>query len=324
MAIKTLREGITEAIREEMIADENVIVMGCDVALRGNPFSITKGLLAEFGPNRMIDTPISEHSFTGIGIGAAIAGLRPLVEILYNDWITLPLDQIVNTAAKSRYMFGGMVNVPIVIRCPFGVGGGVAAQHSQSFESWFNHIPGLKVICPSTPYDVKGLLKSAIRDDNPVVFLEHKRCYQLKGEIPDEEYTVPIGKAAVRREGKDVTVVTYSLMTYKSEEAADELAKEGISVEVIDLRTILPLDYDTVMSSIEKTNRVVVVHEAVTRGGIGGDIIAEICKRGFDLLEAPPLRVGAPAVPVPYNSGLEALTQPRTQDIVDVIRKVLE
>ncbi len=324
MAKITLREAITAAMREELTRDENVIIMGCDVALRGNPFGISKGLLKEFGPKRVIDTPISEASFTGLGIGAAISGLRPLVEILYNDWITLPMDQIVNIAAKTSYMFGGQAKVPVVIRSPFGVGGGVAAQHSQNHEAWLAAVPGLKVCVPSTPYDVKGLLKSAIRDDNPVIFFEHKRCYQIKGEVPDEDYTIPFGKASVKREGKDVTIVTYSYMSYVSEEAAKELEKEGISVEIVDLRTILPVDYDTVIESIAKTNRVVVVTEACERGSITGEIIAEICKRGFDLLDAPPLRVGSLNVPVPYNRHLEALCAPNKDTIIAAIRKVLE
>jgi len=324
MAIITLREAITSTMREEMTRDENVIIMGCDVALRGNPFGISKGLLKEFGPKRVIDTPISEASFTGLGIGAAIAGLRPLVEILYNDWITLPMDQIINIAAKISFMFGGQAKVPVVIRSPFGLGGGVAAQHSQNHEAWFIGVPGLKVCAPSTPYDVKGLLKTAIRDDNPVVFFEHKRCYQLKGEVPEEDYTIPFGKAAVKREGSDVTIVTYSHMAYVSEEAAKELEKEGISVEIVDLRTLLPIDYDTVVESIAKTGRVVVVHEACERGGVAGEVIAEICKRGFDLLDAPPLRVGSLNVPVPFARNLEPLCPPNKDRIIEAIRKVLE
>ncbi|MFZ5974065.1 MAG: alpha-ketoacid dehydrogenase subunit beta, partial [Bacillota bacterium] len=240
------------------------------------------------------------------------------------DWITLPMDQIVNTAAKTSFMFGGQAKVPVVIRSPFGVGGGVAAQHSQNHEAWFIGVPGLKVCAPSTPYDVKGLLKSAIRDDNPVIFFEHKRCYQIRGEVPDGDYTVPIGKAAVRREGKDVTIVTYSYMTYVSEEAANELEKEGISVEIVDLRTLLPMDMDTVMESIAKTNRVIAVTEACERGSVTGEIIAEICKRGFDLLDAPPLRVGSLNVPIAYNRTLEALCPPNKDTIIAAVRKVLE
>ena len=225
MAIITLRESITQAMREELARDENVFIMGCDVGLRGNPFGITKGLMKEFGERRVIDTPISEAAFTGLGVGAAIVGMRPLVEILYADFLTLAMDNIVNTAAKTSYMFGGQANVPIVIRAPFGVGGGVAAQHSQNNENWFVHVPGLKVITPSTPYDMKGMLKSASRYTSPVNCFDHKRNYSIKVEGSEGEYTIPLGKAAIRREGKDVTIVTYSYMTYVSEEAAKELLK---------------------------------------------------------------------------------------------------
>ncbi|WP_414733669.1 alpha-ketoacid dehydrogenase subunit beta [Acetobacterium carbinolicum] len=324
MAIITLRESITQAMREEMIRDENVFIMGCDVGLRGNPFGITKGLMKEFGERRVLDTPISEAGFTGLGVGAAIAGMRPLVEILYDDWITLPMDTIVNTAAKTSYMFGGQASVPIVIRAPFGVGGGVAAQHSQNNENWFVHVPGLKVITPSTPYDMKGLLKSAIRDNNPVLCFEHKRNYSLKGEVPDGEYLIPIGKACVRKEGKDCTIVTYSYMTYVAEEAAKDLEKEGISCEIIDLRSLLPLDYDTVMESVAKTSRVVVVTEAPLRGSITGEIVGEIIARGFDLLDAPPERVGSRNSPVPYNEALEALCTPKKEDIAEAVRKTFK
>lgn len=324
MAIKTVLEVLNEAMKEEMIRDETVIIMGCDVAVRGNPFGVTKGLLQEFGEKRVIDTPISESAFTGAGIGAAATGLRPIVEILYSDWITLATDQIVNMAAKMRYMFGGKVNMPLVIRAPFGAGGGNAAQHSQSLEAWFNHIPGLKVVAPITPYDAKGLLKTAIRDDNPVIFFEHKRYYQLKGEVPDEEYTVPFGQAVIRCEGSDVTIVSYSMMAIKAEQAAKELVKEGIYCEVIDLRSLLPLDYEKVMESLKKTNRIVLVQEANLRGGLVGDIVAEIIDRGFDLLDSPPVRVGGLNVPMPYNMGLENEVIPNVEKIKNAVYKVLE
>jgi pyruvate/2-oxoglutarate/acetoin dehydrogenase E1 component len=319
----TVRQALNDAIREEMEIDPTVIIMGCDIAVRGGPFGVTLGLLDQFGPKRVKDTPISEPGFTGAGVGAAATGLRPIVEILYSDWLTLCTDQIVNMAAKMRYMFGGKVNMPLVIRAPFGAGGGVAAQHSQSFEAWFNHIPGLKVVAPITPYDVKGMLKAAIRDDNPVMFFEHKRSYQMKGEVPEGDYIVPFGKAAIRREGSDVTIVSYSMMSIRAQNAADELAKQGISCEVIDLRSILPLDYETVMNSIAKTNRVVVCQEANLRGGLAGDIVAEIIDRGFDLLDAPPVRVGAPNVPMPYNSGLEAICIPNEENIKAAVLKVM-
>lgn len=319
----TVRQALNDAMREEMRRDNTVIVMGCDVAVRGGPFGITKDLLGEFGPKRVIDTPISEAAFTGAGVGAAATGLRPVVEILYSDWITLAMDQLVNMAAKMRYMFGGKVNVPLVVRAPFGAGGGVAAQHSQSFENWFNHVPGLKVVAPITPYDVKGMLKAAIRDDNPVVFFEHKRSYQMKGEVPEEDYIVAFGKAVVRRPGTDATIVSYSMMSIKAQQAAEELAQEGISCEVIDLRSILPLDYETVMESVAKTNRVVVTQEANLRGGLAGDIVAEIIDRGFHLLDAPPIRVGGLNVPMPYNMGLENYVIPSVEKIKEAVRKAL-
>jgi len=324
VSIITVREALHDAMQEEMHRDPTVIVMGCDVAVRGNPFGVTKGLLKDFGPKRVVDTPISESTFTGMGVGAAATGLRPIVEILYSDWLTLAMDQIVNMAAKMRYMFGGRVNMPLVVRAPFGAGGGNAAQHSQSFENWFNHVPGVKVCAPITPYDIKGMLKSAIRDDNPVIFFEHKRSYQMKGEVPSEDYTVPIGKAAVRREGTDVTIVAYSMMSLKAIEAAEELERQGISCEVIDLRTILPCDYDTVMTSIEKTSRVVVVQEANLRGGFASDIIAEIVDRGFYLLDAQPIRVGGLNVPMPYNMKLENHVIPNTKSIIDAVKRVMQ
>lgn len=324
MSVKTVREALNEAIREEMLADDKVFVMGCDVGVKGNPFGVTMGLANEFGLDRLIDVPISENSFTGVGAGAAATGMRPIVEIMFCDWITLAMDQIVNTIAKMRYMFGGKVEMPLVIRVPMGAGGGQAAQHSQCLEAWVNHIPGLKVVAPYEPADCKGLLKAAIRDNNPVIYFEHKRTYATKGEIPeDDNYLVEIGKAKVRREGTDVTLVTYSAMVKTCDIAAKRLEEEGISCEVIDLRTLLPLDYDTVIASIEKTSRVVIVHEAAIRGGLGGDIVAEINERAFDMLDAPPLRVGALNIPVPYNAALEAATLPDAENVMDAVRKVM-
>jgi len=320
----TIRECLNEAISQEMQKDDTVVLMGCDVAVRGNPFGVTRGLLQKFGAKRIMDTPISEAGFTGMGIGAAAMGLRPIVEILYSDWITLAMDQIVNMAAKMRYMFGGNIELPMVIRAPFGAGGGCAAQHSQSFEAWFNHIPGLKVVCPISPHDVKGMLITAIRDNNPVIFFEHKRAYQMKGEVPEEPYTVPIGEAVVRRPGKDVTIVAYSLMAIRAMEVAEELAQEEIDCEVIDLRSVLPLDYQTVMNSVAKTNRVVVVQEANLRGGLASDIVAEIIDRGFDLLDSPPVRVGGLNVPMPYNVGLENKVIPNKDTIKEAVFKTLQ
>jgi pyruvate/2-oxoglutarate/acetoin dehydrogenase E1 component len=319
----TVREAIHDAIQEEMRRDPTVMMLGCDIGLRGNPFGITKGLMAEFGEKRVRDTPISEASFIGAGIGAAAAGLRPIVEVLFSDWITLGMDQIVNMAAKMRYMFGGKINLPLVIRAPFGAGGGNAAQHSQSLEAWFNHVPGLKVVAPIFPADVKGLLKASVRDDNPVVFFEHKRAYQLKGEVPGGDHVVALGSAVVRREGTDVTVIGYSNVILAALKVAEQLSAENISVEIIDLRTILPLDYETVMTSVAKTNRCVVVHEATLRGGMASDIVAEIVDRGFDLLDAPPVRVGGLNVPMPYNRGLEGMVIPNEARIREGIMKAL-
>jgi pyruvate dehydrogenase E1 component beta subunit len=319
-----VRQAINHAIREEMRRDDTVIILGCDVGLRGGSFAVTMDLQKEFGDWRVRDTPISEAGFTGLGIGAAATGLRPIVEILYSDWITLAMDQIVNTAAKKRYMFGGKINMPLTIRAPFGSGGGQAAQHSQSFEAWFNHVPGLKIVAPIFPKDVKGLLKTAIRDDNPVLFFEHKRSYTLEGEVPPNDYTIPLGQAKVQRQGTDVTIVTYSMMVIKSLNVAEELSKEGIQCEVIDLRSLLPLDYDTILKSLKKTNRIVVAHEANLRGGMASDIIAEICDRSFDLLDAPPVRIGGLNVPMPFNKELENTVIPNEEKIKNAVYKVLE
>ena len=324
MSVKTVREALNEALAEEMARDERVFVMGCDVGVKGNPFGVTLDLGKRFGFDRVIDTPISEPAFTGVGIGAAMTGMRPVVEIMFCDWVTLAMDQIVNMAAKMRYMLGGKVKVPMVIRIPMGAGGGQAAQHSQSLESWFNHVPGLKIVAPYTPADCKGLLKAAIRDDNVVLFFENKRAYAVKGEVPDDEdYTLEIGKAEIKRAGGDVTLVTYSSMVEVCMSAAKRLETESVSCEVIDLRSLLPLDYDTIIKSLEKTGRVVVVHEAAKRGGIGSDIVAELNERAFDILDAPPLRVGALNIPVPYNSALEAAVLPQEEDVIAAVRRSL-
>jgi pyruvate dehydrogenase E1 component beta subunit len=319
----TVKQALNEAMREEMQRDETVIIMGCDVGIRGNPFGVTKGLYDEFGPERVRDTPISEAAFVGTCLGAAATGLRPIAEILYSDWITLAMDQIVNQIAKIRYMFGGAIEVPLVIRAPVGAGGGQAAQHSQSFESWFSHIPGLQVVMPIAPSDVKGLLKTAIRSDNPVLFFEHKRGYEIQGEVPDLEHTIPIGRATVKREGRDVTIVAISIMVYKALAAAAELSKSGIECEIIDPRTIYPMDYDTILASLEKTNRLVVVHESNRRSGIGGEIVSQLVEKGFDLLDAPPVIVAGRDVPMPYNRTLEALVIPNEQEIESAVHTVM-
>lgn len=321
--VVTVKQALNEAMREEMRRDETVIIMGCDVGIRGNPFGVTKGLHEEFGPERVWDTPISEAAIVGTCLGAAATGLRPIAEILYSDWITLAMDQIVNQVAKIRYMFGGAIEVPLVIRAPVGAGGGQAAQHSQSFESWFSHVPGLQVVMPITPYDVKGLLKTAIRSNNPVLFFEHKRGYEIQEEVPDGEYTIPIGKANVRRRGRDVTIVAISIMVYKALTIAGELSKEGIECEIIDPRTIYPMDYDTILASLEKTNRLVVAHESNRRSGVGAEIVSQLVERGFDLFDAPPVIVAGLDVPMPYNRTLEAMVIPSEQKIKDAVYTVM-
>ena len=320
----TVREALNLAMDQEMARDRRVIIMGCDVGIKGNPFGVTLGLAKKYGLDRVIDTPISEPAFTGMGVGAAATGMRPIVEIMFCDWITLASDQIINMAAKMRYMFGGKVEMPLVIRVPMGAGGGQAAQHSQSLEAWFNHIPGLKIVAPYYPDDCKGLLKAAIRDNNPVLFFENKRTYSVRDEVnEDADYIVPIGKARVVREGNRVTLVTWSSMVKVCLDAAEELAKEGIECEVIDLRSLLPLDYDTVIASLNKTGRIAVVHEAAKRGGLGSDIIAEINERAFDMLDAPPLRVGALNVPIPYNETLENTVLPDKGRVKQAVYKLM-
>ena len=313
---------ITEALSEEMARDEDVFIIGEDVGGPGGAFSATKGLLETFGDRRVKDTPISESAIVGLAIGAAISGLRPVAEIMFADFLAVCMDQIVNQMAKTRYMFGGMYTMPVVIRTPCGGGLNAGPQHSQCLESWFAHVPGLKVVMPSTPYDVKGLLKSAIRDDNPVLFFENKALYAVKGEIPDGEYLVPIGKADVKRSGKDVTVVAASRMVHQALEAAKVLSGEGIDTEVIDLRTISPLDKETIFQSVEKTSRLVIAHEAVKAFGIGAEIAAMVCEEMIDRLDAPVARIGAPFVPTPFN--LENLYLPNAGDVAAAVRKVTE
>ncbi len=313
---------ITEALSEEMTRDENVFIIGEDVGGPGGAFSATKDLLEKFGERRVKDTPISESAIVGLAIGAAAQGLRPVAEIMFMDFLTVCMDQIVNQMAKMRYMFGGIYKLPVVIRAPCGGGLNAGPQHSQCLESWFAHVPGLKVVMPATPYDVKGLLKASIRDDNPVLFIENKALYALKGEIPEEEYLVPIGKADVKREGKDVTIVATSRMVHQALEAAKVLSNEGIDVEVIDLRTINPLDKETIFESVEKTSKLVIAHEAVKAFGIGAEIAAMVCEEMIDCLDAPVLRVGAPFVPVPFN--LEKFYLPNSEDVIKAVKKVME
>jgi pyruvate dehydrogenase E1 component beta subunit len=319
MAELMYREALNRALSEEMRRDPTVFHMGEGIAERGGSFKVTEGLLKEFGPERVFDTPIAEASFTGAAVGAAAVGARPVVEVLFVDFTLLAMDQLVNQAAKFNFMSGGRGRVPMVVRTQGGAGNGLAAQHSQSLEALFFHIPGLRVVMPSTPYDAKGLLKSAIRDDHPVIFIEHKLLYMTKGEVPDQEYLIPLGKADVKRAGTDVTLVTYSYMTLKCLEAAAALEGEGVSVEVVDLRTLSPLDLETVLGSVRKTGRAVVVHEACKRGGVGGDIAATIMEEAYDSLDGPVLRVAGKNTPIPYNLALEKASVPSVEEIVEAV-----
>ena len=315
----TIKQALNEAMREEMRRDPTIIILGCDVGIRGNAFAVTKGIYEEFGAGRVLDTPISEAAIVGTSLGAAATGLRPIAEILFSDWITIGMDQLVNQIAKIRYMFGGKINVPLVIRAPVGAGGGQAAQHSQSFEAWFSHVPGLQVVMPITPYDVKGLLKTAIRADDPILFFEHKRGYEIRGEVPDGDYTIPLGQAVVAREGGDVTIVAISIMRHKAMSVANELSALGIECEIIDLRTIYPFDHDTVLRSLAKTGRLVVTHESTRRSGIGAEIVSQVMERGFDLLHARPVIVAGLNVPMPYSRPLEAMVIPSEDRLKEAI-----
>ncbi len=317
-------EALNEALHQEMARDPDVIVMGEDVAETGGIFGVTKGLVEGFGPDRVRDTPISEATFVGCGVGAAIAGLRPVVEIQIFDFVTLTMDMLVNQAAKFRFMLGGKPTVPLVVRGPQGGGIRLAAQHSQSLEAWFTHVPGLVVVAPSTPYDAKGLLVAAIRDDNPVIFLEQKLLYlEPGGPVPEALYAIPIGKADVKRQGTDVTVVATSAMVPRARAAASQLARDGISLEVVDPRTLRPLDEDCILASVRKTNRLVVVHEGWKRGGFGAEVAAMVIENAFDYLDAPIVRLGAPDAPMPYNDKLERYAIPSQDRIADAVRALL-
>ncbi len=318
-------EALNEALHQEMARDDSVFVMGEDVGDTGGIFTVTKGLIDEFGEERVRDTPISEATFVGCGVGAAIAGMRPVVEIQIFDFVALTMDMLVNQAAKFRYMLGGGPTVPLVVRGPQGGGIRMAAQHSQSLEAWFTHVPGLVVLAPSTPYDAKGLLVSAIRDDNPVIFLETKLSYVgAGGPVPEELYAIPIGKADVKRAGADVTVLATMAMVPRALTAATQLAREGIDVEVIDPRTLRPLDEEAILASVRKTNRLVIVHEAWTKGGFGAEVSAMVVEKAFDYLDAPIQRVGAKDVPMPYNDGLEVEVIPSIERIANAIRDIVK
>ena len=320
----TYREAIHDAMVEEMRRDETVFLMGEDIGTYGGAFGVSAGMLAEFGPERVRETPISELAIVGAAAGAAMVGMKPIAEMMFMDFVLLALEPLANQAAKARFMFGGKATVPMVLRLPGGSGTGAAAQHSQSLESILMHIPGIKVVAPSTAYDAKGLLISAIRDPNPVCFVEHKLLYKVKGEVPTEEYSIPLGVAEIKHEGSDLTIVTSGIMVQKSLAVAKKLEAEGISVEVVDPRTLQPLDTETIIKSVMKTGRLLVVHEAVKTGGWAGEVIASVSESpAFDYLDAPMRRLAGKDVPIPYNRNLEAAAVPQEADIEAEIRAIL-
>jgi len=324
MPEKTYRDALKEGLREEMLRDERVFLMGEDIGRNwGGAFKVTKGLAEEFGDDRVRDTPISENAIAGAALGAAITGMIPVAEIMFGDLITLAMDQVCNQAAKMRYMFGGQTSVPLVLRSVFGGGKNLASHHSQSLEAWFMHTPGLKVAVPSFAYDVKGLIKTAIRDPDPIMFFEHKLVYDRKEEVPDEEYLIPFGKARVHREGDDVTIWGTFLMVHKAIEAADELAKQGISAEVIDPRTLVPLDKKTLIDSVKKTGRLVLVTEETKTGATTAEIAAIVQEEAFDWLDAPIKRVNAPDTPVPFSPPLEQVFIPDKDRIISAVREIV-
>jgi len=320
----TYAEAIREALQQEMRRDKNIFLIGEDLGIYGGAFGVTYGMLNEFGEERVRDTPISELAIVGTSLGAAITGMRPVAEIMFMDFITLAMEQIVNQAAKIKYMFGGKAKVPMVIRTPAGSGTGAAAQHSQSLEAWFTHVPGLKVVMPSTPYDAKGLLISSIRDDNPVIFIEHKLLYKTIGEVPEEEYEIPLGVADIKRKGEDLTIIATSIMVQRAISASKELEKEGISVEIVDLRTLKPYDKNTIIESVKKTGKVIIIHEACKTGGFGAEIAAIISEsESFDYLDAPIKRLGGLDIPIPYNRYLEKHAVPQSEDIINASKELI-
>lgn len=313
---------LREAMREEMERDDTIFIIGEDLVAHGGIFGQFEGLPERF-PGRVIDSPISETCIVGSGVGAALTGMRPVVDMHFADFVTTGMDEIANQMAKIRYMFGGQAKIPMVLWAPDGGGLSAAAQHSQSLESWFVHIPGLKVVAPSEPSDVKGLIKAAIRDDDPVIFFQHKRLFAQTGHVPEDEYIIPIGSAAVKRPGKDITILTYSRMTYLCLEAAEQLAKEEIDVEIVDLRTLKPLDFALIAESVKKTYNVLIVHEACLTGGFGAEIAARIGEELFDYLDAPVMRIGAKDVPIPFSPVMEDFVLPKVSDVVEGVKKVL-
>ena len=323
MAIITYREALNQALREEMSRDDRVFLMGEEVGVYNGAYKVSKGLLEEFGENRVVDCPIAELGFSGVGVGAAMAGLRPVIEFMTWNFALLAIDQVVNSAAKMLYMSGGQFNVPIVFRGPNGAALQLGAQHSQAFESWLAHIPGLKVVSPGTPYDAKGLLKSAIRDDNPVVFLEGEMLYNTKGEVPDHEYLIPLGKAELKREGGDCSIITSGKMVLVAMQVADQLAKEDIHVDVLDLLTLRPMDVESIRVSVRKTNRAVVLEEGWEVCGIGAQVVDYIQRDCFDDLDAPVVRVHQADVPMPYAKGLEKIAKPDVAKSIAAVKQVM-
>lgn len=325
MRIITYREALREAIRDEMRRDERVFILGEDIAGYGGTYAVTKGLIDEFGEKRVRDTPLAEEVITGLAIGSALQGLRPILEIMTINFSLLASDLIVNSAAKFRYMFGGQPEIPLVIRTPGGGGAQRGAQHSQMFESWYAHIPGLKVVMPATPYDVKGMLKSAVRDPDPVLFIEHELLYNVKGEVPEEdvEYTVPLNRGEVKRAGHDITIVTFSRMLHVTLQAAEDLAKEGIEAEVIDLRSVRPIDIDLIVDSVKKTNRVVIAEEGWKYYGTGQGLAALIYENAFDYMDAPIQHVTGADVPMPYSKVLERAALPKKEDIIEAVKRIV-
>jgi len=319
----TFAQALNDAHRVEMARDPNIYVAGEDVGVYGGIFGVTAGLLEQFGDRRVKDTPITESAIVGTAVGAACVGLRPVIELMFVDFIGVALDQLYNQAAKMKYMFGGKAKIPMVMRAACGAGIGAAAQHSQCLEAMFMHLPGLKVVMPSTPYDAKGLLIQAIRDDNPVVFLEHKMLYAMQGEVPEGAYTIAFGQADVKRAGKDVTIVATARMVHTAMDAAQKLAADGISAEVLDPRTLCPLDQVGILESVKKTHRLVIVHEEVKFAGSGAEIAAMVAEEGFDYLDAPILRVAAPFCPVPFSQPLEQAYIPSEGQIVEAVKKVM-
>jgi pyruvate dehydrogenase E1 component beta subunit len=323
MATITYRDALNQALREELERDPDVFLMGEEVGVYQGAYKVSRGLLESFGERRVIDTPIAELGFAGIGVGAAMTGLRPVIEFMTWNFALLAIDQVVNSAAKMLYMSGGQIGIPIVFRGPGGAALQLAAQHSQAFESWYAHIPGLKVVAPATPYDAKGLLKSSIRDNDPVVFLEGEMLYNMKGEVPDEEYVIPLGEADVKRDGGDVTLICHSKTVSVALKAADQLQEEhGMAAEVVDLRSIRPLDVETIMTSVRKTNRCVIVEEGWPFCGIGAQVVDDIQREAFDHLDAPVLRVTGADVPMPYNKQLERAAKPNPDKVIAAVKQV--